>query len=154
MLLENFYQNNKNQLISKLASYSGDQEAAKDAVQEAFLKALANRQLVCQMPERSIWSWLYTTAKNSLIDEKRKTARLINYDGYEDYEEVDPAGDYTTTIMVKQLLPHLPEHLVHVVSLRYYGNLNSTEIGKLIGIPAATVRTQLRAAIAILKKYV
>lgn len=151
MLLEKFYENNKDQLISKLTSYSGDKEAAKDAVQETFLKALANRELLFQMPEAALWSWLYTTAKNSLTDEKRRTGRLVAYD---DYDEVDPAGDYTTTIMVKQLLHHLPDHLVHVVSLRYYGNLNSTEIGKLIGIPAATVRTQLRTAITILRKYI
>ena len=151
MLLEEFYVMNKNKLISRLVSYSGDNEAAKDAVQDAFLKALENREILSQMPEKSLWSWLYTTAKNALIDEKRKTSRLVPYDGY---DESDPDGDPTATILVKQLLHNLPEHLIHVVALRYYGGLNSTEIGRLKGLPPSTVRSQLRAAISILKTYI
>ena len=151
MLLEAFYQSNKNKLVSSLTGYSGDKEAAKDAVQDAFLKALGNRDILSGMPEKALWSWLYTTAKNALTDGKRKTSRLLPYD---DYDEAAPAGDLTDTIMVRQLLHTLPEHLIHVVSLRYFGGLNSAEIGKLKGLPPATVRSQLRAAISILKKHV
>ena len=151
MLLEVFYENNKNKLVSSLASYSGDKEGAKDAVQEAFLRALGRRELFSLMPEKSIWSWLYKTAKNVLTDEKRKTSRLVPYD---DFDVVDPAGDPIDTTMVKQLLHTLPDHLIHVVSLRYFGGLNSTEIGRLKGLPPATVRSQLRAAISILKRNI
>lgn len=151
MLLEVFYESNKNKLVSSLTGFSRDKEAAQDAVQNAFLKALENRDTLSQMAEKALWSWLYTTAKNALTDEKRKTSRLIPYDAN---DEVDPAGDPTDTIMVRQLLHKLPEHLIHVVSLRYFGGLNSTEIGRLKGLPPATVRSQLRAAIAILRKYI
>lgn len=151
MLLEVFYKGNKNKLVSSLTGYSGDKEAAKDAVQAAFLKALENRDLLSLMPEKALWSWLYTTAKNALTDEKRKTSRLVQYDVY---DETDPAGDPTDTIMVRQLLHNLPEQLIHVVSLRYFSGLNSVEIGRLKGLPPATVRSQLRAAISILKKHI
>lgn len=150
-MLEVYYENNKNKLVSTLTSYCGDKEAAKDAVQEAFLKALENREILSLMPEKALWSWLYTTAKNAMTDEKRKTSRLAPYD---EYDEADPSGDPTDAIMVKQLLHNLPEHLIHIVSLRYFGGLNSTEIGRLKGLPPATVRSQLRAAISILKTFI
>ena len=151
VLLEEFYELNKEKLISVLTRYSGDYEAAEDAVQESFLKALKNRDTLVYLPEKPLWSWLYTTAKNVLIDEKRKTSR---YDKLDDYDKVDPTGDFANTIMIKELLHTLPENLMHVVSLRYYGGLNATEIGRLLGTPPATVRSQLRNGIQLLKKLV
>jgi len=76
-MLEVFYEQNKEKLVAVLSRYSGDQEAAKGAVSEAFVRALQNRDTLSLMWEKSQWSWLYTTAKNTLVDEKRKAARLV-----------------------------------------------------------------------------
>jgi len=151
LLLEAFYVQNKDKLTAVLARYSGDVESAADAVQDAFLKALQNRDSLGALQEKSLWSWLYTTAKNSLIDDKRKTSRLVQLD---EYEKIDPAADITDAIMVQELLHKLPPNLLHVVSLRYFGGLNATEIGKLLDVPPATVRSQLRAAIQAMRKYI
>ena len=150
MLLEAYYEDNKDKLTSVLARYSGDYDASADAVQEAFIRALKNRALLCAMPEKSLWSWLYTAAKNALTDEKRKTSRL---EQFEDRGEAGPESDPTDAILAKEMLYKLPPNLMNVVALRYYGGLNATEIGEMKGIPAATVRSQLRAALAILKKH-
>jgi len=150
-MLEIFYEQNKDRLIAVLSSYSRDNEAAADAVQDAFLKALKNRTLASAMQEKSLWSWLYTTAKNSLIDEKRKAVRNETYT--DTHEEADICIDPTDAIMVKELLHKLPPHLAHVVSLKYFGGLNATEIGRMKGVPPATVRSQLRAAISVMKKH-
>ncbi len=153
VLLETFYEQHKDELTSVLSRYASDREAAADAVQESFLKALQNYAVLSRMQEKSLWSWLYTTAKNALIDDKRKTSRNELYDDFDSFDEADPADDPTDAIMVRELLHRLPPNLIHVVSLRYFGGLNSTEIGVMKGIPAATVRSQLRAAMGILKRY-
>ena len=54
MLLEAFYELNKDKLSSVLARYSSDREAAADAVQDAFLKALQNRGTLSNMQEKSL----------------------------------------------------------------------------------------------------
>ena len=149
MCLEAFYEQHKDELIAALTHYSRDSEAATDAVQESFLKALKNYILLSDKQEKTLWSWLYTTAKNALIDEKRKTSRVEQYD---DYNEVDPAGDFEDLILVGELLHKLPQNLSQVVSLRWFGGLNATEIGEMIGIPPATVRSQIRSALSIMKK--
>jgi len=151
VLLEAFYELNKDKLTSVLARYSSDREAAADAVQDAFLKALQNRGTLSNMQEKSLWSWLYTTAKNALIDEKRKTSRN---EPLGSYEKTGPAEDLTDAIVVRDTLHKLPPDLMHIVSLRYFGGLNATEIGRLKGMPPATVRSQLRAALAILKRHI
>ena len=151
MLIETYYELNKDKLTAVLARFSDDHEAAADAVQVAFLKALQNSQILSKIQEKSLWSWLYTTAKNALIDEKRKTARNESLDGY---DKADSADDLVDTIVVRDLLHKLPPNLMHIVSLRYFGGLNATEISKLKDIPSATVRSQLRAAMSILRKYI
>ncbi len=152
MQLETFYQTQRQKLVGVLTQYSRDGETAADAVQEAFVAALKNRELLSGFSEKSLWAWLYATAKNKLIDEKRKAARNSLYGG--DEEEADPAGDFTDAVAVRELLYKLPPNLMQVVSLRYFGGLNATEIGQLKGIPPATVRSQLRSAITMLKKLV
>jgi len=149
--VEVFYEMNKNKMTDVLSRYSGDAEGAADAVQEAFLKALKNREMFINMQEKSMWSWLYTTAKNALIDEKRKTSR---FDALGDHDEIDPAGDFVDTIAIEELLHKLPENLSHIVSLRYFGGMNATEIGEFKNIPPATIRSQLRAALSILRKHI
>jgi len=149
--LEAFYVQCGEKLTAALSRYSSDTEAAADAVQNAFLKALQNRDIFSSMQKKSLWSWLYTTAKNALIDEKRKAARLQPIDGD---DEADPAGDFTDAIAIRDLLHKLPPNLMHIVSLRYFGGLNATEIGRLKGMPPATIRTQLRAAMQVLKKHI
>ena len=150
-MLEIFYEQNKDRLTKVLSGYSGDKEAAADAVQEAFLKALKNRAIISAMQEKSLWSWLYTTAKNSLIDEKRKAARNEAY--ADAHEEADRYIDPTDAIMVRGLLHKLPPNLAHIVSLKYFGGFNATEIGQMKGVPPATVRSQLRAAMTAMKKH-
>ena len=151
MLVEVFYEMNKDKMTDVLSRYSGDTEGAADAVQEAFLKALRNREMFSNMPEKSMWSWLYTTAKNALIDEKRKALR---FDALGDHDEIDPAGDFVDSIAIEELLHKLPENLFHIVSLRYFGGMNATEIGDFKNIAPATVRSQLRAALNILRKHI
>ena len=154
--LEVFYEQHKDELIAVLTGYSRDREAASDAVAESFLRALKNRSLLSGMPEKSLWSWLYATAKNVLIDEKRKTAR---YEMTEDWEETgfEEFGSYeadpTDAILVRELLHKLPPRLLQVVALRYFGGMNSLEIGAMKGLPPATVRAQLCAALSLLRKY-
>ena len=150
-MLEAYYVQNKDKLTAVLTRYSSDREAAADAVQDAFLKALQNRDIYSAMQEKSLWSWFYTTAKNALIDEKRKMARLLALDGF---DEAYSTGDITEAIAVRDLLGKLPTDLMHVVYLRYYAGLNATEIGELKGIPPATVRSQLHTAIKIMRRYV
>jgi len=149
--LELFYEQHKDELVAVLTRYSGDHDLAVDAVQEAFLKALNKLANPSEMQEKSLWSWLYTTAKNVLIDEKRKGSRI---DQYNDFDEAGLADDFDDIIFVKELLHKLPPNLIHIVSLKYFGGLNAAEIGELKGIPSATVRSQLRSAISIMRRHV
>jgi RNA polymerase sigma factor (sigma-70 family) len=65
----------------------------------------------------------------------------------------DPPPDLTPEAeSLWDVLDHLPEHHRVVVVLRYYCGFRASEIAKIIDLPAATVRSHLRRALAALRK--
>jgi RNA polymerase sigma factor (sigma-70 family) len=52
--------------------------------------------------------------------------------------------------IVRQTLSELDESLLTTMVLRYFGGLNSTEIGQILGLSASAVRSRLREARMIL----
>ena len=99
MRLEVFYAQHKDELVAILTRYAGDREAAADAVQEFFLRALNNYTALSAMQEKTLWSWLYTAAKNALIDKKRKTSRTAQHEAFDD---ADTGMNPDDAILVKR----------------------------------------------------
>ena len=77
MLVADGFEKYKDSLIRSIAIFSGDEQAAQDAVQYAFLKAVMNRELLEQMPELAMKAWLSAAARNAVVDSKRKQSRLV-----------------------------------------------------------------------------
>jgi RNA polymerase sigma-70 factor (ECF subfamily) len=52
---------------------------------------------------------------------------------------------------LRDALMQLPDELRTIVTLRYFGGLDASEIGSVLGAPPATVRTRLRRALGMLR---
>jgi len=61
------------------------------------------------------------------------------------------ASDHTGALDLRAAVSALPIDLRVVVVLRYYANLDATEIGQALNIPAGTVRSRLHRAINALR---
>jgi RNA polymerase sigma-70 factor (ECF subfamily) len=137
-----------------MVSFCRDEEAAKDGVSQAFVKALANMPMLEAMPEPAMKAWLYAAARNAVIDIKRRERRISLLSAktrgaeFADPRQGDPAGKAT----LYDLLGALPDPLRAPVALKYFEDMNATEIGEAMKIPAATVRTRLRTAMRRLRK--
>ena len=103
------------------------------------------------MNEFQIKGWFFTTIKNKNIDNIRKFNRLY-YLGDEELI-ISLSESFEEQIVMKELLDKLPERYRKVISLRYEMSLNSVEIGEILNISASTVRSQISAALKILKNY-
>ncbi|MEE0731417.1 MAG: RNA polymerase sigma factor, partial [Oscillospiraceae bacterium] len=88
-------------------------------------------------------------ARNALVDMKRKEARVTVVQELPETE--DPQPDPTDRLLVKSMLDRLNSELRMPVYLKYYQGLTSTEIGRIMGIPPATVRTRLRVALKLMR---
>lgn len=148
MLLEEGFAQYHRDMCRQLAAFGRDEQAAQDAVQQAFFKGLENRGKLEKMPPAAMKAWLFAAARNHLIDQVRKKARLV-YDLQSDPPA--PSDDPTDRLLAEQLLATLPEELAQVVRMRYYAGMDSTEIGQALGLPPPTVRARLRRALSLMK---
>ncbi len=124
-----------------------DPHLAADLTQQTFLRAVEHQDKLAAYPEARIEGWLILTLKRQWIDHLR--ARRA-----EDMTDAPPDARWDedfTGAEVLAVLDSLPLTLRETVRLRHFQGLNATEIGDAMGVPAATVRTRLRAASKLLK---
>ncbi len=141
----------------------GDFHIAEEITQDTFLKAYQKLAMLRE-PQRFL-SWLYVIATNLCKGWLRKkrlhTQSLENTDSmvlekatYSDYviAKNERTAVETQREVVKKLLAKLQESERTIVTLRYFGEMSSAEIGEFLGISANTVRSRLRRAQQRLKK--
>jgi RNA polymerase sigma-70 factor (ECF subfamily) len=152
--IEEAFREYRDSMIRAMTLFSGDDEAALDGVSHAFTQALANKLMLEAMPEPAMKAWLYAAARNAVVDIKRRETRFYRFPWENgDFEIADPRPDDPLGKTIAELLiEKLPESLRVPVELKYYGGMNASEIGEAMNVPAATVRTRLRAALRQLRK--
>lgn len=126
-------------------SISGSRDAAEDLVHETFLRAMAHLPLLGRLTRYQRRSWLFTTLKRIHLDgvaarQRREalSARLGRWN------ETAAEDSYRLEdFAVLDLVP--PQHRALVVQ-RYLVGMSSQEIGRQLGVPAATIRSRLHQA--------
>lgn len=142
------YQKYNKDFVSYAKSITRNEDRALDLVQEAYVAALEKEEIFANMNEYQIKGWFFTTIKNKNIDNIRKQSRLTYLDNDELFEATD---NFEENVVVRELLDKLPEKNRRVLLLKYEMNLNSNEIGKILGISPSTVRSRLSASLKILR---
>ncbi|QHW33553.1 sigma-70 family RNA polymerase sigma factor [Paenibacillus rhizovicinus] len=121
---------------------------AEDITSEVFLRAWKSEVLLAGMTNKQCRLWLYTTAKRIVIDLARKKRLETRVQPVPERVEDDLSG-----MAVSQAIGRLPKELQDIFVMRYFSDLDSTQIGQQLGLSPATVRTQLRKARILLRKY-
>ena len=141
----------------------GDFHIAEEITQDTFLKAYQG--LPTLKKPQSFASWLYVIAANhcstwlrkkrlqtqSLEETSRARLEKATYSGYV-VEENERTAVEAQREVVKKLLAKLQESERTVITLRYFGEMSSAEIGTFLGVSADTVRSRLRRAQQRLRK--
>lgn len=122
---------------------------AEDLVHTAFVRGCERAEQLEAMKEGEARAYMFRTVRNAFIDmRRRRTAERLK----EPLQEDESVWDDVSGIYVEEMLGRLPPALRQCMRLRYVEGENSTQIAQRLGIPAATVRTRLRAAVLILRK--
>ncbi len=141
----------------------GDFHIAEEITQDTFLKAYQG--LATLKKPQSFASWLYVIAANhcsTWLRKKRLRTQSLEetsgvqlekatYSGYV-IEENEQAAVETRREAVKKLLAKLQESERTVITLHYFGEMSSVEIGAFLGVSENTIRSRLRRAQQRLKK--
>jgi RNA polymerase sigma-70 factor (ECF subfamily) len=128
-----------------------DENAADDVVQDAYVAALE------RPPERNPRAWFAVVARrlslNALRGSRRRDAREAAAARPEPPETpADVAARRDAVRAVLDAVLALDEPFQTVVILRFYEDLPPSEIAVRLGVPAATVRTRLHRALALLRE--
>lgn len=135
-------------LMRYARSLARDSHEAADLYQQTWLRALEHRAQVERFPAERMEPWLIRVMSNALIDIRRREKRDYPM---EDVEEQGYEADFSR-VETEQMLNGLPPKLRQAVQMRHFAGMSSAEIGRALGVPAATVRTRLRAAAILLQK--
>ena len=144
------YQKYNKDFIAFAKSITHDENIAFDFVQESYVSALEREEIFENMNEYQIKSWFFTTIKNKNIDNMRKQSRITYVEMNDNFEETE---GFEEKIVMRGLLDKLPEKNKKVLQFRYEMNLNSRQIGEILGISPSTVRSRLSASLKILRNY-
>lgn len=134
---------------------TGDTARAEDVVQETLLRAWRHPE-VTEDSERSARAWLFTVARNLIIDERR-SARFRSESGTGDMEQTaDRAGpDEVETALDRMLLgeaiSQLSEEHRAVIRRAYYQGWSTAQIAADLQIAEGTVKSRLHYGMRALR---
>jgi RNA polymerase sigma-70 factor (ECF subfamily) len=135
----------------------GDRSAAEEAAQDVFLELHAKlRDLVS---EDHILHWLRRVTVHRAIDRVRRRERRpeIAMDWQDLPELPDPPvesadADPLLSRRLRQLIASLPEAPRTVLILRYQEDMSPEEIGGVLDMPIATVKSHLQRTLRLLRE--
>ncbi len=147
----------------------GNRNDARDIVQEVFIKVWKN---INNFDEKkaSFKTWIFTVARNTTTDFLRKKKSLLfsdmNQNADEDMDSFEtdiPAEDLLPDKVLEKLhdenllnktLEKIQPNYLEVLVLHYQEEMTFEEIGKVLGKPLNTVKSQHRRAIMELRKII
>jgi len=131
---------------------TGDRELAEDVVQEALLRAW-RRPRVLDQSETSARAWLFTVARNLVVDHARsaRSRNEIVTDAPPERAIADQTDALLDAWLVSDALTALSrEHRVVIVHSYYLGQ-STAEIARELDIPDGTVKSRLHYALRALR---
>jgi RNA polymerase sigma-70 factor, ECF subfamily len=134
---------------------TGDRVRAQDVVQETLLRAWQHPE-VAHDSERSARAWLFTVARNMIIDESRsvrfrREVNTLDVTGAPERVCPDEVNAALDRLLIAEALARLtPEHRA-VVTRSYLQGWTTAQIGADLGIADGTVKSRLHYALRALR---
>ena len=128
-----------------LATVTGSRESARDAVQEAFARALAARDTF--RGEAPLAAWVWKIAVRVAIEQRARDHDAWTESAI-DPQLVEPERDPA----LAEALKMLPRRKRLIVFLRYFGDFSYAEIATACGVKEGTVAASLAQARAELQR--
>jgi RNA polymerase sigma-70 factor (ECF subfamily) len=143
--IEDLYRRQYRRFLRVATAVAGSPEAAADAVQEGFARALRDRHALRR--DEALGAWVWRTVLNAALDQARRRAREVPG------EPPEPAVLEPADLReLRRAIAALPERQRHTLFLRHYADLSYDEIAAVLGVARGTVAAALHAAHETLRK--
>jgi RNA polymerase sigma-70 factor (ECF subfamily) len=123
---------------------TGDDQLAQDVVQESLLR-LWNSPAILEQGEPASRAWLFTVARNVVIDERRsaRSRREVRSTALPDESRTDPIDSALDAWVITDVLTQLTEDHRTVIVRAYYMGQSVAELAAELEVPEGTVRSRL-----------
>jgi RNA polymerase sigma factor (sigma-70 family) len=146
--VESLYRTQGVRVLGYLLRRVQEPDDAADLLSEVLVTAWRRRDALPQPPDDILW--LFGVARNVLANDRRASRRRDTATrALADVlrtKVVQDDADIAEALDVRAALARLPEQEREIVQLTAWEGLTSDEVGRLLGIPAATVRSRLTRA--------
>ncbi|ADB29957.1 RNA polymerase, sigma-24 subunit, ECF subfamily [Kribbella flavida DSM 17836] len=131
---------------------TGDDRLAEDVVQETLLRAWRRPQILTE-DEAGARAWLFTVARNLVIDDRRsaRVNREFASDELPERASADHANAVLDAWLVADSLAQLSDDHRQVIVRAYYGRRTVSDIAAELGIPPGTVKSRMHYGLRALK---
>jgi RNA polymerase sigma-70 factor (ECF subfamily) len=133
-----------------------DSAAAEDVMQDVMISVWTKAGLY-DATRGSLQGWVFTIARNALIDRVRRRKPDISIDMIE-WDPADETEDSEERMLreerasqLKGAMKAVPADQLAVLQLAYQEELTQTEIAARLGLPLGTVKSRMRLAYAHLR---
>jgi RNA polymerase sigma-70 factor (ECF subfamily) len=156
--LYNFY---LPKLYAFIYNLTRSKQAAEDIVQETFVKLWMNRANINPDPETSFKSYLFTIARNLMLDEFRRQINHPVFTEYIEYANQIQLSENTTEnhidfsefcTQLNKAKKKLSSRQLEIFHLNKESGKDIEAIAAHLGISPKSVRNQLSTALSILRK--
>ena len=136
------------ELMRYCRAMCGNAGDAEDLLQETFIKALSNQDLLVELGEKERRAWLYKVARNLFYDACRR--QTVRRRSPAQAEEASDGG--FSEAEAAMLLSALPQDLSRLFSGRYLEGYTSRELAEKYGLSPSGVRAALSRARKLLRE--
>jgi len=146
--LESLYRAGLAHYVRAAAAISGDEAAARDAVQEAFVHAVRHRASF--RGEAPLDAWVWRIVINEALVLRRR--RVFELERGAAFAEALSNNHVPEDARVRAWVAALPERQRLAVFLRYFADLDYRSIAAALDVEVGTVSATLAAAHAALRR--
>lgn len=152
-MLSVLHQRHAPSLLRYVIWLTGDRQLAEDVVQETLLRVWRRPELLAQHTD-SVKGWLFTVARNQVIDDRRsaRARHEIGVAQVREQPQTDEVDELLNAWLVSDALAQLSGNHRKVVVHAYFHGLSTAEIARTCGIPEGTVKSRLHYALQALRR--
>ncbi len=134
---------------------TGDAGRAEDVVQETLLRAWKHPEVMSDS-ERSPRAWLFTVARNMIIDERRsprfrKVVASLDESGAPEQSTPDQVDSALDRMLIADAMAQMSADHRAVVERSYYRGWTTAQIADDLDIAEGTVKSRLHYAVRALR---
>ncbi|MEO0989795.1 MAG: sigma-70 family RNA polymerase sigma factor [Pseudomonadota bacterium] len=146
LAMKELYERHYKPLFAFLRGRGADPATAQDTAQDTMLEVWRSAERYSGQAQ--VKTWMFTIARNKLVDRHRRSARVTLMDEVPDSVDDSPDPEALTIAArdaerLRSCLGKLKAAHRLVIRMAFYEDLTYQEIAEIEGVPAGTVKTRI-----------